>query len=291
MVENDINYLPKITSVSPNIRLGRSVYEGYQRGWGLQFGKLLEDVKNDPLYNQASSLINGRRGEHPILANPSSKLTKILGFQSIIESAMGKNKNGMLPSRSVQTEINRINIFLIIKFYLNKIDFGHIIEFGSYLGGSAIFMSYLVSKLYPGMKVYALDTFEGMPETDKSVDAHSKGDFQSVDLDELQDYVRSLGLTNLEFVKGRFEDTAISVLNTAQKISLAHIDCDIYSSVKYSYLTVKNYMVHGGYIVFDDPLFSSCIGAQEAVEKYVIRKDGLYAEQIYPQYVFRYPAL
>lgn len=28
-----------------------------------------------------------------------------------------------------------------------------------------------------GMKVFALDSFEGMPPTDKSVDAHNKGDF------------------------------------------------------------------------------------------------------------------
>ncbi len=37
----------------------------------------------------------GIQREHPILENPSIKLTRILGFQSIIESVMGKN--GMLP--------------------------------------------------------------------------------------------------------------------------------------------------------------------------------------------------
>jgi predicted O-methyltransferase YrrM len=246
------DYLPEIRGISQNIRLGRSVYEGYQRGWGLQFGNLLEEVKNDPLYQKAFSLIQGR---------------------------------------SVQSELNRVNIFLIIKFYLKKIDFGHIIEFGSYKGGSAIFMAYLASILYPGMKVYALDTFQGMPETDKSIDAHSKGDFQNVDLDELKSYIKTLGLDNLELIQGRFEATTIATLERAKNISLAHIDCDIYSGVHYSYSAIKKYMVNGGYVVLDDPLYSSCIGAQEAVEKYFIQKDGLYSEQIYPQYVFRYPPL
>ena len=251
-MSNRSNYLPEIRGVSKKTRLGRSVYEGYQRGWGLEFGSLLEEVKNDPLYQDAFSLTKGR---------------------------------------SVQSELNRVNMFLLVKFYLEKLEPGHIIEFGSYKGGSAIFMAYVASVLHPEMKVYALDTFKGMPETDKDVDAHSKGDFQNVDLDELRSYVNQLGLKNLEFVQGLFEETTAETLKKAKKISLAHIDCDIYSGVIYTYKAIKKYMVKGGYVVLDDPLYSSCIGAQEAVEKYFIQEDKLHAEQIYPQYVFRYPPL
>jgi len=48
-------------------------------------------------------------------------------------------------------------------------------------------------------------------------------------------------------------------------------------------------MVPGGYIVLDDALFSSCLGATEVVEDLMIRRDGLNSEQIYPHYVFRAP--
>jgi hypothetical protein len=47
-------------------------------------------------------------------------------------------------------------------------------------------------------------------------------------------------------------------------------------------------MVEGGYIVFDDALYSSCIGATEVVEETVIRRDGLNSEQVYPHMVFRH---
>jgi len=171
--------------------------------------------------------------------------------------------------------------------FLGKIPFGHIVEYGSYRGGNAIFMAYVAQRLYPGMKVFALDTFEGMPQTDKNVDAHDVGNFSDVDLRKLQRRVDELKLDNLLLIKGLFEDTNDIVMKQAGKISLAHIDCDIASAVKYSYEGVKPFMVDGGYIVFDDATVSSCIGATEVVEDLLIRRDGLNSEQIWPHFVFR----
>lgn len=242
------SYLPELSGLAKGLRKGRNVYEGYQRGWGLQFGGLREAIVADPLYQEAIGLATGR---------------------------------------TIMMESNRMNIFLIMRFFLQNIARGHIVEFGSYLGGNAIFMAHVAKKLHPGMKVFALDTFEGMPATDKNVDAHNKGDFSGVNLDELRSYAAGIGLDNLEFVKGYFEDTAPGVLQRAGKIALAHIDCDILPSVQYSYEAVKSHMVEGGYIVLDDATMSSCIGATEAVEDLVIRRDGLNSEQIYPHFVFR----
>jgi Macrocin-O-methyltransferase (TylF) len=112
-------------------------------------------------------------------------------------------------------------------------------------------MAHVVKKLHPGMMVFACDTFEGMPQTDKNVDAHTEGDFSDVDLDALQARVNDLNLDNLILVKGLFETTN-SDMARARRIRLAHIDCDIASAVKCSYEGVKPYMVDGGYIVFDD---------------------------------------
>ena len=49
-------------------------------------------------------------------------------------------------------------------------------------------------------------------------------------------------------------------------------------------------MVPGGYLAFDDATVSSCLGATEAVESLLIRRDGLNAEQIWPHFVFRAPS-
>jgi len=50
---------------------------------------------------------------------------------------------------------------------------------------------------------------------------------------------------------------------------------------------VRRYMVGGGYIVLDDATSPSCIGATEAVESLIIRRDGMNSEQISPHFVFR----
>ena len=132
------SYLPEMKGMTQGIRNGRNVYEGYQRGWGLQFGGLREKVLADPLYQEAFNVAR---------------------------------------DRTIMSEENRMNIYLLLRFYMDKIPFGHIVEYGSYRGGSAIFMAYVAQKLYPGMKVFALDSYEGMPPTDKDVDAHNAGDF------------------------------------------------------------------------------------------------------------------
>lgn len=242
------SYLPVIKNVAKGIRSGRNIYEGYQRGWGLEFGTLKKNILNDPLYQQAYEVAR---------------------------------------DRTIMSEANRMNIFLLLRFFLINIPFGHIIEYGAYRGGNAIFMSYIAKKLYPGMRIYALDSFSGMPATDKNIDAHNEGDFINTDLESLQVRVKELNLDNLVLVKGFFEDTNAKVMVEASKIALAHIDCDIRSSVKYSYENVIPFVVDGGYIVFDDATVSSCIGATEVVENFVIRRDQKNSEQIYPHYVFR----
>ena len=84
------------------------------------------------------------------------------------------------------------------------------------------------------------------------------------------------GLNNLVCVKGLFEDTAPQTLATAGRLALIHIDCDIYSAVVNTYDASKPYMVKGGYVVLDDPPTSSCLGAFEAMEEVMIRRDELH---------------
>jgi hypothetical protein len=128
-----------------------------------------------------------------------------------------------------------------------------------------------------------------MPPTDKGVDAHNTGDFSATSLEEILNAKRDYGLANVHFIKGLFSDTAPPVLAKAEKIALAHIDCDIYEAVNYAYRASKPFMVERGYFVFDDSPSSSCIGANEAVEEVVIRQDCLLSEQSWPHHVFRAP--
>ncbi|MGO9242143.1 MAG: TylF/MycF/NovP-related O-methyltransferase [Bryobacteraceae bacterium] len=231
------------------LRKGRSPRDGFARGWGLEYGGLTAAVLADPLYQECFSLAKGR---------------------------------------TIQAPVCRLNLYLLVRYYLPRLGSGAIVEFGSYRGGSAIFMAALCRRLGLAVKVYGLDTFAGMPSTDEAIDAHHEGDFQDTSLAELRTYASQCGLDPwLTFVPGRFDETTPAVLAAAGRVLLAHIDCDIGRAVAYSYDAVKPCMAEGGYVVFDDALAPGCLGATEAVEDLVIRRDGLSCEQITPHFVFR----
>lgn len=240
--------LPIPHGVESGLRLGRDVRAGYERGWGLQYGDLGEQIAKDPKYAQAFSLAH---------------------------------------SRTIVREERLKNLYLLIRFYLPRLKPGHIIEFGTFKGGSALFMASLCRTYLPETEVWGLDTFVGMPRTNKAVDAHNENDFSSCDIEELEQFRKSQKLDNLHLVKGSFEQTAPKVLEQCGAVRLAHIDCDIYSSCRYAFEVCRGQMVSGGYFVFDDATESSCIGATEVVEDIVIRKAGLTSEQISPHFVFR----
>lgn len=240
--------LPAVDWVAGGVRKGRVPREGYIRGWGIQFRDVRDTVRRDPLYRDALVLADGR---------------------------------------SVMAEDNRINLYLLLRYFLPAIPQGPIVEFGSYRCGNAMFMARVLQRLGSTAKVYALDTFAGMPTADATIDAHSAGDFADADLREIRAAIAAAGLTNIELVPGRFEDTAAGLVERVGPVALAHLDSDIYSAIATAYDAVRHRMVRGGYFVFDDATVSSCLGATEAVEELVVRRDGLHAEQIFPQFVFR----
>jgi glycosyltransferase involved in cell wall biosynthesis/GT2 family glycosyltransferase len=241
--------LPEIR-VQNRIYRGRNSYEGYQRGIGLSLPEVVTKIKMDPDFQQARELSG---------------------------------------DRTIVSENNLFNIFMLIKLFIPQLPTAHVVEFGSFRGGSAIFMSFLARKFLPKAQVLSFDTFAGMPATDSSIDFHNAGDFHEVDLEELQQYIKQIGLTNLKFVQGNFEETAPFTLKEIRRVSLCHIDCDIRSAIHSAYDATKPYMVPGGYWVFDDPLLATCLGATEAVEDLLVRRDALNAEQVSPHLVFREP--
>lgn len=226
---------------------GRSARDGYQRGWGLMHAGLAEKVAADPLY------------------------------QAAVEASGGW---------SLMVEAKRMNLFLILTLFSDQLDGRDVIEFGSFRGGNALFMAHVMKALRPKAKVYACDTYAGMPVTDASRDLHGAGDFAEASYEALAKRRDKLKLKNLEIVKGLFQDTFPAIARKKPKFGLAHIDCDIYSGVKYAQDEVWPFMASGGYVVYDDADAPSCIGATEAVEQLVMER-RLHSEQVWPHWVFR----
>jgi hypothetical protein len=216
---------------------------GLIRGWGLQFGPLRRLVSRDGLFRRASRVGRGR---------------------------------------SLLNDLRRINLFLLIRFYFADLACRDIIELGVYRGGNAFFMAKLLAELYPGAKVYAFDTYAGMPKTQRGIDLHVAGDFADASLDEIKQAAHDRGIRNIEFVKGDVRDT---LSGFQAPVGLAHIDLDIYDPIAYAQDIMWERLVPGGYLVYDDATVASCLGATRAVEEFLV-KHGIHSEQIYPHFVF-----
>lgn len=233
---------------------GRDIGAGHLRGWGLEYGGLYDrNIAADPLFRAA--------------------------FQA------AQDRSSLLTLHKLA------NLYLIIRYAMSE-DAGDIYEFGSFSGGSAVFMATLLKQLGRRSKVYAFDTFEGMPETDSVRDMHHKGDFTNTGYAELLSYIQEQGLADhVETVQGEFSATLPGILARGGKVGLMHVDCDIYDPIKYVVRTCLPVMPAGTHVVFDDPLHGSCLGAFDAVQELLIRELDLTAEQAYPHLVFRYPRL
>jgi hypothetical protein len=248
--------LPQIEALSVRpweVHLGRAIRLGHLRGWGIEFGPLKEEIVRQPEYIEAMAHATTRG--------------------------------------SLLTPQKLMNLYLLIRFGLPQLEHGDIVEFGSYRGGSAIFMGSLLRAFGSRAKVYALDTYAGMPETDALRDLHRKGDFIDTSLDEFRAEIAKQHLGAwIEPVQGVFDATFDGVMQRGTgRIALAHVDCDIYEGVRYAINASKPHMVPDGYIVFDDPLHGSCLGAMQAIEETLLHEDRLFAEQMYPHPVYRYP--
>jgi len=233
---------------------GRDVRAGHLRGWGLEFGDLSTSIQSDHVWQLALKL--------------------------------AVERGTLLPVAKLA------NIYLILKYAVPRTGALNVIEFGSFKGGCAVFMATLLREWGREGKVLALDTYEGMPKTDATLDLHSEGDFRDCDEAGLRKFIADNNLSSqVELAKGLFDQTLPGIIASGMKFALAHCDCDIYSGVKYVCCEVDKYLIEGGHMVFDDPLFGSCLGAFTAVEEELIQDRRLYAEQVYPHLVYRLPPL
>jgi O-methyltransferase len=140
---------------------------------------------------------------------------------------------------------------------------GDVWECGVYKGGTASMFAELLARANTDKSLFLFDTFEGMPETDPDHDWHQEGDFSDTTLQAVRDFVGHGPLCN--YRKGLIPDTFEGLDD--QSIAFAHIDVDIYQSIKDCMAFILPRLSVGGFIVFDDYGFPTCPGAREAVDE------------------------
>ena len=100
----------------------------------------------------------------------------------------------------------------------------------------------LIAKYCPNVTVYGFDSFKGLPERWRTVNA---GFFAQEKLPQVEQ--------NVQLIEGLFQETLDHFLQIkGTKISLCHIDCDLYSSTSYVLQKLKPYFVDGSIIIFDE---------------------------------------
>jgi len=217
---------------------------------------------------------------------PNSRLKEFLKkkFEKQILAERNKKLWGTSTNLPVQTkESVAYTLKLLERCYrLN----GNVIECGVYKGGNSFQIAKKLKELKSDKMLYLLDTFEGHPyddfenmpkELQKEVYGDKKpkkfkGTGNDVDLDQIRKWFAENGLDNTIFLKGLFVDTFKQISD--QKFCFAYVDADFYLSIKQCIEFLKDRLVPGGIMMFDDYNYIDTPGCNKAVDE-LLGKDSL----------------
>ena len=129
----------------------------------------------------------------------------------------------------------------ILKYSVeNSKNDGLFLEFGVFQGNTIN----IISSMKPNQIVYGFDSFEGLSENWRT--GFDKGSFN------LNGIIPKVN-PNVELIKGWFDDSLPKFLQTHKApCSFIHIDCDLYSSTKTVLSLLKNQIVSGTILLFDE---------------------------------------
>ncbi|BAK74561.1 MAG: TylF/MycF/NovP-related O-methyltransferase [Candidatus Altimarinota bacterium] len=157
---------------------------------------------------------------------------------------------------------------------------GDVVECGLFKGNSffrfAHFRDLLESK--NSRKIIGFDIFGKFPKTEYENDKKYLDNFisgageSSIELDEIEKIMKYKNIENYEFVKGDINITLPKYCteNQHQKISLLHIDTDIYEPAVTILENMYERVVSGGIIIFDD--YGTFPGETKAVDDFFKNK-------------------
>lgn len=154
---------------------------------------------------------------------------------------------------------------------------GEIVELGVFKGASlSRFIKF--RELFEGSptrKVIAFDVFGQFPEAQFSGDKEARSAFVSqagimgISTDALLEILTSLRLDqNIELIKGDIVETIPEYVrkNPSFKISLLHIDVDLFEPTGAALETFFDHVVQGGIIILDD--YGAFAGATKAIDNF-----------------------
>ena len=138
-------------------------------------------------------------------------------------------------------------------------------ECGVYRGGTALLLGMVAAEVERPLRLF--DTFEGMPTPDPERDWHAAGDFS----DTSEESIRRLVCYPRTLIhKGRIPATFKGL--ESRIIAIAHVDVDLYQSVLDCCSFIYPRLTAGGFMLFDDYGWPTCVGARLAVDEFFADK-------------------
>lgn len=150
---------------------------------------------------------------------------------------------------------------------------GDIFEFGVFKGNSLIRFATFRDMLNLNKKVYGFDIFGKFPkqknlEDNKFIKKFEKSSGEGISVNKLKKFLFHKSLHNIELYKGDILSTLNKFLklNKKIKISLLHIDVDVYEPTKFILENLYDKIEKNGIIIFDD--YSIIRGETDAVDEF-----------------------
>lgn len=146
---------------------------------------------------------------------------------------------------------------------------GDTAECGVYQGAS----SYLICKMNSKNQIhsrihYIFDSFEGLSEPSKLDGSHWKKGDLSCGIDVLKSNLSDC--ENFSLHPGWIPDRFVDIEN--KKFAFVHIDVDLYQPTLDSLKFFYSRMTKGGIIICDDYGFTTCVGATQAINEFLLDK-------------------
>ena len=182
-------------------------------------------------------------------------------FKNIIKKA----KSGDYYTKT--TLVYNIHLEWLMNFVENKGEI-KMIECGVARGG-CLALCHIAN---PEMKIYGLDSWEGMPEITEKDDFDKCNPWVGCVNGKIEDVAKSYGLLgasdkNLTLIKGWIQDTIPKNLELFEDLDILRIDTDFYESIIFCLKTLYSKVKKGGLIIFDDWHFNPK-GVQGAAKEF-----------------------
>ena len=135
----------------------------------------------------------------------------------------------------------------------------NILDIGCMQGGAGFILSKINNKGF----TYLIDTFEGFVEEEKY---HKKKHFIYKEIDMVKKKIKVLKLRKTKVYKKNFPYNLGKSFNK-KRFKVCHIDVNTYKSTKNTFNYIKNKMIKGGVIIFDDYGIYSTDGIKKFIKE------------------------